>query len=321
MDNLINTLNLSEDAQFTAGQCIDGRFEIIRCLDGHRVYLVRDIKIPNCLFALKISSREAIFSEEFNLRREYITHSHFEHPSIVKLLEPFETDQCFGFLMEYVGGGDLSSFLERKGKLGIEQGIPILHSVLKALSEIHSKGFVHADIKPENILISTQGVPKITDFGVSRELGRKLISDASIQGTVKYLCPHYVSTGQLQQSMDVYALGLIAYEMFSGVAPLYSDDSIRMLQLRLREEIPSLSAWLPSANKEVVESIDKALKINPAERFQSANEFLTALDISLDGINYKKSSMYSSMNKMESFIEKSRDFLKRERRNTKAKAA
>jgi serine/threonine protein kinase len=278
MDNVVKKEVPGDTLNIEVGSCIDGRFEVLASLDGARVFLVRDVRIPDRLFALKLCPREYIFTHEFNLRREYILHSHFDHPSIVKVHEPFETELHFGFLMEYMGGGDLHDYITRKGVVCVDEGLIFLRLILQGLSEIHSKNVVHADLKPENILLTSSEKPKITDFGVAREINNLSAFDSSVKGTIKYLCPEYVKTGKIEPTIDVYAVGLIAYELFTGTVPLEFDTTIEMVRMRLGCDMPSLGVYLSKGKyMKLIKAIDKAVKRKPVERYKNASEFLNAL--------------------------------------------
>lgn len=261
----------------SSGSVIDNRYQVLTCLDGRRVYLVRDVEVQDKLFAAKISSRDEIFSRTFNLRREYITHSCFDHPNIVKILSPFETNDYFGFLMEYLGGGNLANYIRHMGRFDYEQALGLLRSILSGLTEIHQKNFIHSDLKPENILLTTDGKPKIADFGVSCMMNSVSEVSNEVRGTFQYLCPHYVRTGELTTECDIYAVGLIGYELFSGICPFYNEDPIKMMRMRLESEIPGVDSVVNINNARISEALSRALKCSPSERFSSAKEFLNAL--------------------------------------------
>jgi serine/threonine protein kinase len=278
MNNAVKKQQVVENLNIRVGSCIDGRFEILDKLDDTRVFLVRDIQVPDRLFALKLCSRDDIFTQEFNLRREYIIHSHIDHSSVVKVYEPFETDVLFGFLMDYMGGGDLHDFITKKGPACVYEGLSILRSILEGLSEIHSKNIVHADIKPENILLTSSEKPKITDFGVAREILNRFSFDSSVKGTIKYLCPQYIKTGKIDPTIDVFAAGLIAFELFSGTVPFEFNSTIEMVRMRLSSDMPSLGEYLPKDKySQLIDAVDKAIRRNPEDRFRNAGDFLNAL--------------------------------------------
>jgi serine/threonine protein kinase len=274
-------LKRSSETAFCAGDMIDDRYQVLTCLDGYRVYLVRDMDVENQLFAAKVSLREDIFTETYNLRREYITHSYFDNQNIVKVLSPFETESHFGFLMEYLGGGDLANYMQMMGAFQEQTALSIIRSVLAGLSEIHQKKFIHADIKPENILLTTDGIPKLSDFGVTRMLNEGKDETDVVRGTFQYLCPVYVQSGRIAQDVDTYAVGLIAYELFSGQhrnkMPLYDNDPVKMIKLRLSNDFPELSGLENDKSGSISRAISRALSRNPEERFKNADEFLLSL--------------------------------------------
>jgi serine/threonine protein kinase len=281
------------------GDVIDKRFQVIRALDSDRVFLVCDPESPNRLFAMKISFREDIFDSEFNLRREFILHSYFEHPNIVNLVDAFETELYFGYLMEFIGGGDLHTRISQRKNLSVHEALELVRGILKGLAHVHSKGIIHGDVKPENILITSSSIPKITDFGVAREFSSLPLRDADIKGTPRYLCPEYAKSGELHTSVDVYAAGLLAFEILSGKVPLYDRDPIQMLTLRLQSSMPSLGEYIDSkAFSRIISAVDTAIDRNPLKRFQNAEEFLNALPEKCANIKNHKKNASSSTNEI-----------------------
>lgn len=292
------------DLGIKSGMLIDGRFQLIRSLDNLRVFLVTDSLAPNKLFAMKIAPKEDIFNSKYNLRREYILHSFFDDPHIVSIKEAIETDEYFGFTMEYVGGGDLHGLLSSKKILNMHEGIYILKGILKGLSVIHEKHIVHADIKPENILITSSIEPKITDFGVAKELQGTQIKDQEIKGTLKYLCPQYARSGMRDTTVDVYAVGLLAYEIFTSKVPLFSEDPVKMFQERLAMNMPSLASFIDQGQYgELIRVIDRSVDRDPKKRFQNAQEFLDALN----SINFNSS--LSEVRKLKFIEDKAKSFI------------
>ncbi len=278
MDNLLLKESVTPDLGIKSGMFIDQRFHVIRYLDDSRVFLVSDREVPDKLFALKLSDREEIFSNKFNLRREFIIHSCFDHPNITSVTEAFETKNYFGYLMEYVGGGDLHAHILRKKTDNLFYGFHIIKGILTGLAEIHNRNVIHADIKPENILLTSSFKPKITDFGVAREFSTLPVSELDIKGTLKYLCPEYARSGLLHTSVDVYAAGLLAFQILTNQVPLCFNDPVLMFKTRLSKDMPSLGNFIdPETNYELIKAVDKAIDKDPSKRFQDAGEFLAAL--------------------------------------------
>jgi serine/threonine protein kinase len=278
MNNTLLKCSTSLDSRLEPGQLVDQRFQIIRLLDNVRVYLVSDNKVPDKLFAMKISKRDEIFSNSYNLRREFIIHSCFDHPNISSVSEAFETEEYFGYVMEFIGGGDLYDFISNKKLKSIQEGFYLLRGILKGLAAIHERNIIHADIKPENILVTSSLIPKITDFGVAREFSRLPVTELDIKGTLKYLCPEYARSGYLHTTVDVYAAGLLAFEIITSQIPLCYDDPVIMFKTRLCKNMPSLGTFInPDQYRNLVYAIDKAVDKDPSRRYQNAIQFLEAL--------------------------------------------
>ena len=260
------------------GSFLLNRYQILKQINGERVYLVADVEESDRLFALKVSDRNLIFTEEYNLRREFIVHSSFESDNIVKLNEPLESEDIFGFLMEFIGGGDVSDRFNREGKFSIERALKIFKGITNALVEVHKKGFIHGDIKPENILLSSTGVIKLTDFGIARDLKYCKTHDQETKGTLRYLCPVYLTTGALNPSSDIFSLALVIYEILTGHVPFDSLDVMQILQRRVYEESPKLSSLIENCPKELDYIISKCLSLDPAQRYADVSELNADLE-------------------------------------------
>lgn len=260
-------------------------YRILRSLEEDRVFLATSLDDGH-ICALKLSSRESLEDSVFNLKREYVIHANFFHPNIVELGEAFEEKEIFGFILSYVGGGDLRKAMPELSRASIPL---LLRDIALGLAHIHEKGFVHADIKPENILMSTAGVPKICDFGVARDLKTSRVdSERTIVGTTTYLSPEYIMWGQMGASMDIYALGMMMIELYIGHVP--GEGLALMEMLKARDDIFSSSEMdlIPKGLK------DLALKCvvkDPEKRIRDASQFLEGIITYIEQENNDKTSI------------------------------
>lgn len=203
-----------------------GRFEIGRPLGrgkfGH-VYLARE-KESKQVVALKVLSKKQIENSEVvgQIRREIEIHSHLEHPNILRMYGFFFDAKKIYYIMEYAPGGELYKELKRQRKFEEKQVARYIRQMASALAYIHSCNVFHRDIKPENILICTGDQLKISDFGWSvRALSTQR---KTMCGTMDYLCPEIIENRLYDWSVDIWALGVLTYELATGTAPFYHKD-------------------------------------------------------------------------------------------------
>ncbi len=260
------------------GQIIFGEFQVIRRISDGPVFLVTNIAESNSLYAIKISDRELIFTSKINLRNEYIQHSMLESKNIVKIHSPLEDQEYFGILMEYVGGGDLADYLKRKKFASVDNALKIFKSISLALKEVHSKNLVHADVKPENILLTSNGDFKLADFGLSRDLRFEITNDQETNGTLRYLCPDYVTTGHVHKTGDIFSLGIVIYELLTGDIPFSDKDIMVTLQKRVFENSPSLKRQVEGIPETFSNIVSKCLEIDLQKRYKDAKELCADLD-------------------------------------------
>ena len=183
-------------------------------------------------------------------------------------------------VMELIEGHTLREYLNERGRFEIKDAINYLTPILSALAAAHALGIVHRDIKPENILISKEGRIKIADFGLARGelIGSTMTAESSvILGSVSYLSPEQVQRGIADSRSDVYAAGIVAYEMLTGEKPFSAESPIQIAYMHVNEEIPRLSSKRKEISKDLDDLIASATAKNPDERPRTAGEFLDKL--------------------------------------------
>ncbi len=216
------------------------------------------------------------------------TLSQLSHPNLVSVFDFGITANNEPYMiMDFHSGHSLESYLVANGILNTETGIDIFKQVLRGLSVVHKAGIVHRDIKPGNIIVSRDKMPKvkIVDFGIAKNPSTekerlKITNTGEVMGTPRYMSPEQCTGKELDARSDIYALGCVMYECFTGKPTFDGDSFYDMVRLHLNETPSRLPFFQPGVNhpKELVEIIFKALNKNPDDRYQSAEEMLDAMN-------------------------------------------
>ncbi|MEV6951388.1 Stk1 family PASTA domain-containing Ser/Thr kinase [Streptomyces sp. NPDC051183] len=231
------------------GRVLDGRYRVdARIAAGGMatVYRAVDTRLDRVL-ALKVMhpalAADAAFVDRFI--REAKSVARLAHPNVVAVFDQ-GTDGPYTYLaMEYVSGCTLRDVLRERGALQPRAALDILEPVLAALGAAHRAGFVHRDMKPENVLIGDDGRVKVADFGLVRSVDSVTNTTGSVLGTVSYLAPEQIENGVTDTRVDVYACGVVLYEMLTGAKPHTGDSPAQVLFQHLNEDVPPPSAAVP----------------------------------------------------------------------------
>ncbi|MFF0449553.1 Stk1 family PASTA domain-containing Ser/Thr kinase [Streptomyces sp. NPDC004609] len=252
------------------GQVLDGRYRVdARIAVGGMatVYRAVDTRLDREL-ALKVMhpalATDAAFVERFI--REAKSVARLAHPNVVAVFDQGAEGAYVYLAMEYVAGCTLRDVLRERGALQPRAALDILEPVLAALGAAHRAGFVHRDIKPENVLIGDDGRVKVADFGLVRSVGSVTNTTGTVLGTVSYLAPEQIEHGTSDTRTDVYACGVVLYEMLTGTKPHTGDTPAQVLYRHLNEQIPAASALVPGLAVELDELIASATARNPDVR-------------------------------------------------------
>src|SRR5918999_1032699 len=232
------------------GRVLDGRYRIdSRIARGGMatVYLSHDLKLDRTI-ALKVMHANLAQDEDFVRRfiHEAKSAAALSHPNIVAVFDQ-GTDGANVFLaMEYVPGRTLREVLSQRGRLGPREALVIMQPVLAALAVAHRAGLIHRDVKPENVLVMEDGRIKVTDFGLARaETASKQTKTGVLLGTVGYLAPEQVLSGTADARADVYAAGIMLFELLTGRQPYEGDTPLAVAYKHVNEVVPLPSSWLP----------------------------------------------------------------------------
>src|SRR5665811_1396869 len=264
------------------GTLVDGRYEVIsRIARGGMatVYLAVDRRLDRQV-ALKVMHPHLADGAEGNdfiarFRREAQSAARLTHPGLVSVYDQGVDGETSYLTMEYVPGTNLRQRLALDGPFSIGRTFQILEDVLEALSVAHLTGLVHRDIKPENVLLATDGRTKVADFGLARAITEATVTTTgTILGTVAYLGPELVSQGLCDARTDVYAVGILCYEMLTGRQPFTGETPIQVAFQHVNNDIPApslLISWLPIDIDELVAALAAR---EPAERPRDAGAAL-----------------------------------------------
>ncbi len=265
---------------YQPGSTVAGRYTITGNLGSGGtagVYRARDT-VMNRTVAIKIIADES-GSASRNFMTEARAAALLAHPNIVNVYDilSLEGEKCI--IMEYICGITLREYLNHRGRLSVKESVNCAHQILRALHAAHSRGIVHRDIKPGNILITTEGRIKVTDFGIARlpDADSFLMPDRTV-GTVHYISPEQATGGAIDERSDLYSLGILLYEMLTGHRPFEADTpaDVAMMQITARPLPPTeRNPGIPEALERIVLC---AMEKDPAARFDSAAEMLRILE-------------------------------------------
>jgi serine/threonine-protein kinase len=231
--------------------------------------------------ALKVLPREMLHDAQFRVRfeREAKTIALLEHPAIVPVYDVGEEDGQPYFVMRYMVGGSLADRI-KQGSLSLSAASALMNRLASALDEAHLKGIIHRDLKPGNILFDRQGEPYISDFGIAKSSnpGAATVTGGAIIGTPAYMSPEQAQGEQIDGRSDIYALGVILFEMLTGSQPYHADTPMAVVVKHITEPVPHILDVNPGLPVALEMVIEKAMAKNRDDRFSSAQEFAIALD-------------------------------------------
>lgn len=263
---------------------IDDRYEVLSCLgrgSSGAVYQCRLISFPSECVVVKVLNKELVSDETAikRFRNEIVACYGINHPNVVKPYEIIRNGDLVAYSMEYVDGGDLAQYMSDHRPISIPVALWFLTQVASGLEAIHASGVVHRDLKPENVLLTNAGEVKICDFGTARLTeGPRLTQHGGVLGSVNYLSPEYVEKNILDERSDIYALGVLAYELITGDLPYHGESIFQTLSLKLTEDPVPANERRITCPEILARVIAQMLSRDPDERFGSAAEVLSALE-------------------------------------------
>lgn len=211
-------------------------------------------------------------------RSEAVTLAKLHHPNIATLYSLFRQGDELYMVLEYVRGETLDSILQRRGALSAEEVIPVFCQILDGINHAHEFGIIHRDIKPANMMLTDKGILKVLDFGIARLLGSNRMTRAgNIIGTLEYMAPEQVKGQETDARSDIYALGMMLYEVLTGRLPFDTENEFELMRRQIEEVPPSPRVLNPAIPVEVEAAIMRSIQKNPDHRFQIAGDFRQAL--------------------------------------------
>jgi beta-lactam-binding protein with PASTA domain/tRNA A-37 threonylcarbamoyl transferase component Bud32 len=274
------TRAVSSTGDALIGRTLDGRYRVeSRIADGGMatVYLAVDRRLEREV-ALKVMRPHLVHDETFvtRFRREARSAAALSHPNVVAVYDQGEDDGHVFLAMEYVPGLTLREVLQEEGPLSPRAALDILDPLLMALAEAHAKGLIHRDVKPENVIISENGSVKVADFGLARAVSSQTMTGSSglLLGTVAYLSPEQVERGIADARSDVYAAGLVLFEMLTGTKAFTGDTPIHVAYQHVHGGVPAPSGRVDGLPPALDDLVAVATARDPDERPTDAGEFL-----------------------------------------------
>ena len=271
------------------GKILGNRYEIVEKIGGggmSNVYKAR-CNVLNRFVAIKILRDELISDPDFvaKFKQESLSAASLAHPNIVNIYDTGIEGDIYYIVMEYVKGETLKKYTNKKGRLSEQETVKITRQVAEALKHAHTNNIVHRDIKPHNILMTEEGIAKVTDFGIARAATSSTINNTSnVIGSVHYFSPEQARGGYVDEKSDIYSLGIVMYEMITGVVPFDADNhiSVAMKQIQEKPLAPSKKIKNLQISKNLEDIIMKCLEKHQSFRFQNVEELIKKLD-SLSG--------------------------------------
>ena len=235
------------------------------------------------------------------------------HPNIVEIYDVGDYKGHHYIVMEYVTGKTLKQVIRSRGPLVNEEAVDIMKQLCSAISEAHSRGIIHRDIKPQNVIVKADGSIKILDFGIATAKGSMQLTQANnVMGSVHYLAPELAKGEAASPQSDIYALGIVLYEMLAGDVPFKADQAVQIALKHMREPMPDVRLINASVPQSIANVITRATAKDPNNRYGSCREMLQDISTCLrpERLNERKLVLHEGIQKQ-----------KKEQTNVKAEPA
>lgn len=262
-----------------------GRYELIEKIgDGGMaiVYKAKD-RLLKRFIAVKILKPEFVQDIKFveNFRKESHAAASLSHPNIVSIYDVGQEGNINYIVMELVSGKTLNELIKEEAPMDYRKAADIAKQVASGLSAAHKKGIVHRDVKPHNILMTEDGIAKITDFGIAKAVTNTTIVDSgkdNVMGSVHYFSPEQAKGTNVDEKSDIYSLGIVLYEMLTGKVPFDGDNPVTIALMQINEPVTPPSVFNHNVPPGLERIVMKAVEKQPKNRFDSADEMIDALD-------------------------------------------
>jgi serine/threonine-protein kinase len=273
------------------GETIANRYEVEE-LVGHggmsSVYKAKDSLLERHV-ALKILHEQYGGDEDFveRFKREARSVAQLQHPNIVTVIDRGEENGRQFIVFEYIEGENLKEHVVRKGRLDVREALEIALEVARGLGFAHEQGLVHRDVKPQNILLNGDRLAKVTDFGIARTVDVDgMTQTGTVLGTSNYIAPEQASGQRVDAHSDIYALGVVLYELLAGEVPFPGESFVAVAMKHMHEPAPNLLDVRKDVPLRVAAAVDRALEKDPEQRFPTMGDFAAELEACLAELDH-----------------------------------
>ena len=269
-------------AEVAEGSLVDGRYLIKHRIGSGGmadVYCAEDRQLGRDI-ALKVLHRRFARDQEFveRFRREASAAAGLQHPNVVNVFDRGEHEGTYYIAMENLRGPTLKEVIRDEAPISQERAIGFTIQILQAAGFAHQRGVIHRDFKPHNVMIGQGDRVKVTDFGIARAGASEMTETGSIMGTAQYLSPEQAQGQKVEATSDLYSIGVILYELLTGQVPFGGESAVSIALKHVSEEPPPVQSVRPDAHPLLANIVAQALAKDPRQRFQTAEEFIAALD-------------------------------------------
>ncbi len=264
------------------GELIAGRYELHELVGSggmSNVFRAHDRLLERSV-AIKVLHEQYSADEDYveRFRREARSVAQLAHPNIVTVIDRGEEDGRQYIVFEYVEGENLKGLLSH-GALPVDQALRYGLQIAGALDFAHKRGLVHRDVKPQNVLLTEEGEPKVTDFGIARSVDVQSVTQSgTVLGTSDYIAPEQARGEQVDQRTDIYSLGVVLYELLTGEVPYSGDNFVAVAMQHLHEPVPSVLDQRRDVPVRLDLAVQRAMAKDPADRFESMEGLIDELD-------------------------------------------
>ncbi len=265
------------------GKLLGGRYEIIEKIGDGGMAIVYKAKchLLNRYVAVKILRSEYTCDQEFveRFNRESQSAARLSHPNIVNVYDVGQEGNIYYIVMEYIKGSTLKQIIRQRGKLDPEEAVNIALQICSALAHAHKNDVIHRDIKPQNIVVTEEGIVKVADFGIARMLNASTITlnNSNIMGSVHYFSPEQARGIYTDVQTDIYSLGIVLYEMVTGTVPFKGETSVSVALKHINDVIKIPDDMVDDIPKSLRDIIEKATRKDKDIRYKTAQEMCVDL--------------------------------------------